>query len=218
MQDRGRQGGARRPGWMNLGAVVLLPAAGAVLWLDLQQALTASSWARAALGVPGIAALVLVSTFVAARRGPVFALRQALVTLAAPSRVSLSGATILRSALAATGEELLFRLLGLWLLGQGALGVGVTTAAFALSHLLAARPGRRLRAVVDAALCGALLAGLFVITGGVAAPIIAHFGRNLCFDALRRLRAERRRSIEEGEEVLVESAERSPDQREREAK
>ena len=184
-----------------LGVIVLLPAAAGVVWLDLVERLIATPWWLVFAGVPAGYVLVVISTVVTSRRGLRFAGRQLVATIAAPFTTRLPVTTVLRGVAVATGEKLLFRLLGLWLLGQGALGVVVTSVVFALAHLLGARPGRATATLVDAVLCGAALAAVYILTGGVLAAVVAHVVRNLSLDALRLARevARSRAAAEEGE-------------------
>lgn len=168
-----------------LGIVGLVPAAGVLLWLHLWDRLLATPVWLLAAAIPAGLLLIAVTTTVTSRKGPRFAFRLFLATIVAPFRDPPPFNGILASLVAATGEELIFRLLGLWLLGEGAVGISITTLVFALAHLPAAKPGRRLVTFIDTALCGALLAGLFLVTGGVTAPALAHFIRNLSLDSLR---------------------------------
>ena len=168
-----------------LGIVALLPAAGVLVWLQFwDRLLGAPAW-LCATGIPAGLLLITVTTLVTSRKGARFTAKLLLATVTAPFRDPPPVRGILASLVAATGEELIFRLLGLWLLGEGVLGISATTLAFALAHLPTAKSGRRLVTFIDAALCGALLAGLFLATGGIAAPALAHFIRNLSLDSLR---------------------------------
>lgn len=176
-----------------LGIVALPAAAAAVLAVDLWDRLLPSPGWLVTAGLPAGLLLVLVTTLVTSRKGLRFALRQYLVTVAAPFHSFPPPAQVFTALVAATGEELLFRLLGLWLLGAGPVGIGATSALFAAAHLLVARPGRRLVTMLDAGLCGALLALLYVATGGIAAAALAHFIRNLALDSLRLAREDRER-------------------------
>ena len=176
-----------------LGIVALPAGLIAVVALDLLDRLAASPAWLAAAGLPAGLIILLVTTLVTSRRGLRFALRQLLATVASPFRSPPTAARALVVVAAATGEEMLFRLLGLWLLGTGPLGIGVTSAAFAVAHLPAARPERRAVTLLDAGLCGVLLAITFEATGGIAAAAVAHAVRNLALDSLRRAREDHER-------------------------
>lgn len=176
---------------VSLGIAVLPPAALAVALLGLHPSLLAVPAWRALLGLPAAALLVLVSTLLTTRKGPAFALRVWPVALAAPLRRPPPPLRWAHLLLAATGEELLFRVLGLYLLGPGPLGVAATSLAFALPHLAVAPPGRRAAAFVDAFVNGAAFAALYLVGGGVVPAVLAHFLRNAHLEALRGLVAER---------------------------
>ncbi len=182
-----------------LGIVALLPAAGVLVWLQLWDRLVATPMWLAATAIPAGLLLVVITTTTTSRKGPRFTARLILATIAAPFRHPPPLRGILATLVAATGEELIFRLLGLWLLGHDTVGIAVTSLVFALAHVPAARKGRRLVRFIDAALCGALLAGLYVGTGGLAAPVMAHFIRNLSLDSLRIGHARVKDRKEEGE-------------------
>ena len=176
---------------LSLGIAVLLPAALVVALLPLTDRLLPTPLWLVALGLPAAPLLVLTATLLTTRKGPAFALRVWPVALAAPLRRPPPPLRWAHLLLAATGEELLFRVLGLHLLGPGPLGVAVTCLAFALPHLLAARPGRRAAAFVDAFTAGAAFAALYLVGGGVAPAVLAHFLRNVHLEALRGLVAQR---------------------------
>jgi len=178
------------PPRVSLGILALVPCAAAVALLGLADRLLAVPAWLAVLGLPAAAVLVGVSTLLTTRKGLRFALRLWSVALAAPFRRPPAASRWAHLLLAAAGEELLFRVLGLRLLGPGVVGVAVTSVAFALPHLLAARLGRRTVVTVDAAVNGACYAGLYVGCGGVAPAVLAHFLRNVCLEALRSLAAD----------------------------
>jgi membrane protease YdiL (CAAX protease family) len=191
--DLGGTAAARSWFWpprVSLGILALVPCAVAVGLLGLADRLLAVPAWLVALGLPAAAVLVGVSTLLTTRKGPRFALRVWIAALAAPFRRPPAALRWAHLLLAATGEELLFRVLGLWLLGPGVVGVAVTSVAFALPHLLAARPGRRTSGTADAVVNGACYAGLYVGCGGVAPAVLAHFLRNVCLEALRGLAAD----------------------------
>ncbi len=179
MKDREKSFG------ISLGVVALIPASFAVIWLDLSERLSGTPSGLALLGVPVGISLVAVSNLVMKRKPWRFFWRQQLATLYAPARYRLPVVRTVHVFVAATGEELLFRLIGFWLLGHGALGFFVTTSAFALCHLAVARKGRAITTFLDAGLGGAALGGLYLFSGGVAACVIAHFLRNFWLESLR---------------------------------
>jgi membrane protease YdiL (CAAX protease family) len=180
--------GRRWPIRASLGVVVFLPAAATLVWLDLWRSLVPEQEWLAVVGIPAGYLLVAIGTVCTAGARPRAAAVGFVAALIAPARHRPDLVRTAYAAIAASGEELLFRVLGLWLLGNGVTAVAVTSVAFVASHVPGARPDKRFPAALDALLSGVALGILCLAAGGVAA-IIAHFVRNVALDSIRLGRA-----------------------------
>ncbi len=192
-----------------LGVVVLLPAAGAVGWFGLTRWLLPEPIWMILLGIPFGWALLTFSTVLILRGPPERGMRLVFAAIVAPLRAPPPARRWVRSLATATGEELFFRLLGLWLIGPELFGIVLTTAFFALAHLVVAKPGRVMSTLLDATICGAALAVVYVETGGLGVVVVAHFVRNLSLDALR-LRVTAARARAEAKKAIFEANRRGP--------
>ena len=172
-----------RPG-VTLGLVVLVPAAVLGATLEPGPLVPSSPWLLL-IGLPAGYLLVGLGGLVTSPGRPTAARDVLVAAVVVPLRHRPPIDLVVRALAAATGEELLFRMLGLWALGSGPAGVLLSSAAFAAAHLPGAPPDRRLRTVVDAFLSGLALAALYIATAGLATAILAHFARNVAQDAIR---------------------------------